>query len=401
MEILDEIDRMIDDISLEDRLCAAEITAGDALAAARLCAREFKALLEKLNIPAEPQHLMWREFLRACEDGMTDDSRLLLSYLLAGGNVLSENSEPEELITAWLDISERQKKIHAELVLRREKRAEFTAISEQLSALRQPSVDAEDFPNPVFNLLCSEGYADGADIDTLKYNLDLINALIKAVPALKPLSPLVYFQVYVRNRKKLLVKQDFVPTLKNLFNREEYSITSDNGKNFDRYAEYCMLYLDLKKCFPEADEPLCDAGFLACSNLAEWCYENAELPDGFPLTDYTFVSECHTILFKDGMEEVPFWAQEGVSFEEIVLLKEKYSALDKLAEKAAQNVDFSQLDRFLKDGSAFCSELLEESGMLEKLRPNQLSAARALLMFAVQMRIEEELVMNLAHIINI
>ena len=101
------------------------------------------------------------------------------------------------------------------------------------------------------------------------------------------------------------------------------------------------------------------------------------------------------------MEEVPFWAQEGVSFEEIVLMKDKYSALNKLAEKAAQNVDFVQLDRFLKDGSAFCSELLQESGMLEKLRPNQLSAARALLMFAVQTRLEEELVMNLAHIINI
>lgn len=401
MEILDEIDRMIDDISFEDRLCAAGITAGDALTAARFSVREYKALLGRLNIPAEPQHLMWREYLRAVESGMTDDSQLLLSYLLAGGNVLSENSEPEELISAWLDISERQKKIQAELVLRREKRAEFTAISEQLSALRQPSVDAEDFPNPVFNLLCSEGYADGADIDTLKYNLDLINALIKAVPALKPLSPLVYFQVYMHNRKKLLVKQDFVPTLKNLFNREEYSISADNGKNFDRYAEYCVMYLDLKKCFPEADEPLCDAGFLACSNLAEWCYENAELPDSFPLTDYAFVSECHTILFKDGMEEVPFWAQEGVSFEEIVLLKEKYSALDKLAEKAAQNVDFSQLDRFLKDGSAFCSELLEENGMLEKLRPNQLSAARALLMFAVQTRFEEELVVDLAHIINI
>ena len=98
---------------------------------------------------------------------------------------------------------------------------------------------------------------------------------------------------------------------------------------------------------------------------------------------------------------MPFWAQEGVSFEEIVLMKDKYSALNKLAEKAAQNVDFVQLDRFLKDGSAFCSELLQESGMLEKLRPNQLSAARALLMFAVQTRLEEELVMNLAHIINI
>lgn len=399
MEILDEIDRMIDDISLEDRLCAAGISAGDALAAARLSVREYKALLEKLNIPAEPQHLMWREFLRAVESGMTDDSRLLLSYLLAGGNVLSEGLNPEEMISAWLDISERQKKIHAALVLRREKRAEFTAISEQLSALRQPSVDAEDFPNPVFNLLCSEGYADGADIDTLKYNLDLINSLINAVPVMKPLSPLVYFQVYVHNRKKLLVKQDFVPTLKNLFNREEYSITSDNGKNFDRYAEYCMLYLDLKKCFPEADESLCDAGYLACSNLAEWCYENAELPDGFPLTDYAFVSECHTMLFKDGMEEVPFWAQEGVSFEEIVSLKEKYSALDRLAEKAAQHVDFAQLDRFLKDGSAFCSELLEESGMLEKLRPNQLSAARALLMFAVQTRLEEKLVLQLARVI--
>ena len=401
MDLYDEIDGLIDDISLEDRLCAVEMTAEDALAAARLCVREYKALAERLNIPAVPQHLMWREFLLVCENGMTDDSRLLLSYLLAGGSVLTEISEPEELVAAWLDISERQKIIHAELIRRRQKRTEFAEIAEQLSTLRQPVVDAEDFPTPVFNLLCSEGYADGADIDTLKYNLDLINALINAVPELKPLSPLVYFQVYVRNRKKLLEKQDFVPTLKNLFNREEYSITADNGKNFDRYAEYCVLYLDLKKCFPEADEPLCDAGFLACSNLAEWCYDNAEVPDDFPLTDYAFVSECHTMLFGEGMNDVPFWTQEGVSFDDIVSLKERYTALDRLAEKAAQCVDFAQLDRFLMDGNAFCSELMEQSGMLEKLRPNQLSAARALLMFAVQARFEEELVLQLARVISL
>lgn len=401
MDLYDEINGLIDDISLEDRLCAVEMTAEDALAAARLCVREYKALAEKLNIPTMPHHLMWREYLRVCESGMTDDSRLLLSYLLAGGNILAEISEPDELVAAWLDISERQKNIHTELVRRRQKRTEFSLIAEQLSTLRQPVVDAEDFPNPVLNLLCSEGYADVADIDTLKYNLDLINALINAVPELKPLSPLVYFQVYVRNRKKLLEKQDFVPTLKNLFNREEYSITADNGKNFDRYAEYCVLYLDLKKCFPEADEPLCDAGFLGCSNLAEWCYDNAEVPDDFPLTDYAFVSECHTMLFGEGMNDVPFWAQEGVSYNDIVSLKERYTALDRIAEKATQSVDFAQLDRFLADGNAFCSELLEQSGMLEKLRPNQLSAARALLMFAVQTQFEEELVVSLAHIINI
>lgn len=332
---------------------------------------------------------------------MTDKSRILLSYLLAGGNILSELSEPEELVAAWLDISERQKIIHAELIRRSQKRTEFAVISEQLSTLRQPVVDAEDFPNPVFNLLCSEGYADGADIDTLKYNLDLINSLINAVPELKPLSPLVYFQVYVRNRKKLLYKQDFVPTLKNLFNREEYSIDADNGKNFDRYAEYCVLYLDLKKCFPEADELLCDTGFLACSNLADWCYENTELPEGFPLTDYAFVSECHTMLFAQGMGDVPFWAQEGVSYDDIVSLKERYTALDRLAEKSAQRIDFTQLDRFLTDGNAFCSELMEQSGMLEKLRPNQLSAARALLMFAVQARLEEELVLQLSRVISL
>lgn len=401
MEILDELDRMIDDISLEDRLCAAEMVPEDALAAAGLCVRAYKGLYEKLSIPAAPQHLMWREFLRVCEGGMTDDSRLLLSYLLAGGSVLSELSEPEELIAAWLDISERQKKIHAELNLRREKRAQFAAIKEQFSALRQPTVDAEDFPNPVFNLLCSEDYAEGAEIDTLKYNLDLINALINAFPVLKPLSPLVYFQVYVRSRKKLLQKQDFVPTVKNLFNREEYSIGADNGKNYDRYAEYCVLYLDLKKCFPEADEPLCDAGFLACSNLADWCYENAEVPEDFPLTDYAYVSECHTMLFAEGMGDVPFWAQECVSYEDIVLLKEKYTALDRLAERAAQRVGFLQLDRFLNDGSVFCSELLEESGMLEKLRPDQLPAARALVMFAVQTRLEEELVLQLARVVSL
>lgn len=58
MDLYDEIDGLIDDISLEDRLCAAEITAEDALAAARLCVREYKALAEKLNIPTAPQHLM-------------------------------------------------------------------------------------------------------------------------------------------------------------------------------------------------------------------------------------------------------------------------------------------------------------------------------------------------------
>lgn len=117
-----------------------------------------------------------------------------------------------------------------------------------------------------------------------------------------------------------------------------------------------------------------------------------------PLTDYALVSECHPMLFSNDMNDVPFRELEEYLFDKILTFKEMYTALDRLAETAAGAVDFSQIDRFVNDGESFCSEFLEQSGILAKIRPNQ--TARTLMMFVVLGGLEELLIEGLSQVIG-
>lgn len=397
------IDKMIaEEPTIEELLGCAGMTAEDALAAAKLYRRRYRELLEANGLSELRKPLLWVKFINGCKKNMTDDRYELLIYLLAGGSLLTDEYESaEDLMWAWLKTSESQRRLAEQLKVRREKAAEFDALRKRLSKAAQPKnypVDGEC--SAAFVLLCRDEYAPaGADLHILSDNVTCIDRIISSAD-LMPAAPLVYFRLYSKNRRKLYEKPDYMPTLKTLLGHENYETEHDNGKNFNQYELYIRLYLDLKKCFPDADHALCDAGFTACSNLADWCWENIDQTDDMPITDRALIEKHCPMLFENPWEDLGFWHDESVTIEQLWNWQEKTTVVRALAKKASAVISFNELEGFAAAPADFLEKLFSGSGIGGRIRPEQFLAARALLMAEIVTRFEELLVMELTELIS-
>lgn len=398
----DFLDMMIDELpSLQELLDTNNTTAEDALTAGRLYRRSYNELLAKLSLDKLPKPQMWVEFIKGCKAEMTEDRRQLLVYLLAGGAFLTEEyDDDEDFISAWLDTAATHRELYEELDIRRRKTAEFTVLAERISATPQPKIfpESDEYP-AVFNLLCTEDHApENADLRILADNLTCIDSMINSVEGLSAAAPLVYFSIYAHNRRKLYEKADYIPTIKNLFNRHDYSISADNGKNFDQYTLYIKLYLELKKCFPDADHDLCDMGFIYCSNLAEWSENNLSTDDDISLTDKGLVELFAPMCMQNGMLDNSFWHNENVDIDTLMTWQERYTVLRGRAEKAASTIEFSELADFYADSELYLNNLFNESGFADKIKPEQFNIARALLMAEIEKKFDNLLTSELAEV---
>lgn len=398
------IDMMIDEEpTTEELLSRAGMTEADALAAAENYRRRYRELLKANGLSELRKPLLWVEFIKGCKTEMTNERYELLIFLLAGGELpTTEYDSDEDLIHAWLHTDEKQKQLTKRLKLRREKAAEFAALRKRLSKAVQPKNYPRDGErSAAFSVLCQDEYAPAnADLHILSDNVICVDRIISAAD-LMPAAPLVYFRLYSKNRRKLYEKPDYMPTLKTLLGHENYEIERDNGKNFNQYALYIQLYLELKKCFPDADRALCDMGFTACSNLAEWCWENIELTDDMPLTDRALIEMHCPMLFENPWEDNSFWYDESITLQQLWEWQDKMTAVRSWARKAAKVISFGELESFVADPTDFCERLFEISGLGGRIRPEQFSAARALLMAEIEAEFDDLLVTELTKLIGI
>ncbi|MDE5768152.1 MAG: hypothetical protein K2H82_02085, partial [Oscillospiraceae bacterium] len=92
-------------------------------------------------------------------------------------------------------------------------------------------------------------------------------------PELKKIKPYVYSAILSRKHKFMLEHKDYSPNFNNIFQRKEYKINTDNGKNFDTYQSYLELYDQLRRHYQdESDIDFSDYCFAHLSNLSEWYY---------------------------------------------------------------------------------------------------------------------------------
>ncbi len=403
MTDIEFLEKMIDEQpTLDELLSRADMTEADAAAAAHLYRRRYSELLENTGLSGLHKPKLWMKFIEGCKVEMTDDRRELMTFLLAGGSLLTDKYDSsEDMVCAWLETSEHQRNLFDLLQTRREKAAEFSAISSRIAKASQPKKYTQTSEcSAAFPLLCLDDYAPcNADLQILLDNLVCIDSLIAAADLLA-IAPLVYFQIYTRNRKKLYEKPDYLPTLKTIFNPETYGIESDNGKNFNQYMLYIQLYLELKECFPDADYALCDAGFTACSNLADWCWENIEQTEDMPITNRALVESFAPMCFENPWEDIAFWNDENVKIEQLWKWQESMTAVRARAKKAVECVSFGDIAEFAENSSRFLAGVFERSGICEIIRPAQLPAARALLAAEIQARFDELLVAEVAELLG-
>ena len=119
--------------------------------------------------------------------------------------------------------------------------------------------------------------------ENLKYLLEHINSHEK----LKSVKPYIIFGVLARKTGMMQKRRHFMPTLKAIFQYQDYNIYRDNGKNFNQYQSVLELYDHLKRAYiDEADINFCDFCFANLSPLSEWYYLNCEPNEDIPVTAY-------------------------------------------------------------------------------------------------------------------
>ncbi len=398
-DIYDELDSMIDcEQCLDDVLNDNGLDYDTALQNARNSLKHYKSTA--VGYKTSIRSMLWQKLISDCRDELTEQKLDLLLWLIVGGEFSA--CDNDALILKWIHTTKAMTSLRQKILTRKEKYNEFRQICNKATSAKQLMKDSDSVEyEKIFAMLCSEGYAEDCRDKSILYdNLRCIEEIIAAAHFLKPVSPLVYYQIIVHNRKKLFEKADYVPTVKNLFRYECYNIEQDNGKNFDQYAIYCSLYSDLKTCVPAADIDLCDAGFMKCSNLSQWCYRHVEGADTVPRVIEDIVDSYNVLLSDNIKEENPFWRNRNITIEKVWLWQEKYPVFDRAAAKAVKTVRFNDFVDFFNDCEYYCDRLFHRSGYVDKVKPQVFDQAQALLMHTLECRFEDLLSLEISRILD-
>lgn len=402
--------------SADEMLSERGLTREEALEKASVDEEQFRKLLEACGISETKMPLVWSKLIAFCGESLTEERLELLLRLISGYDPMELFGEMEEddIITRWISRTEHLYSYIGELKIRKKNTDKWLSVLFQSEKSRNKTEEIKDDNrfSRVFNMLCQKGYADGIkEPEILRENLRNIAGLIEGNPFLKPVEPLVYFQVFLRQRKKMLEKEDHIPNIRNIFNRKEYF--SDNpdhdrglkeesvAEKHNRCAYRCELYVDMMECFPKADKLLCEEGFLRCSDLSDWYYLYAEGGEEIPLSIFGLVSDSLVSCIDPKSSCVNFinasWEQiekyERMLFNQGMLEKHKrriYKSLD--------DIKFDDLTRYTANGEAFFNEIWSAYSM--NVTPKNYDVERTILAQSIDSRFLELLEQEICGILE-
>ena len=170
---------------------------------------------------------IWVRLVPLCKEKLIEERLALLLRFFSGYEPDERPSDLEEddIILRWISKTEQLYGNIGELKMRKKNTGKWRAIAAQAKKSRKKTEDINDDSSfsGVFNMLCKKGYAGGLkEPEILRENLRNIAGLIKANPFLKEVEPLVYFQSFLRHRKKMLENEDYIPNIRNVFNYFSY-----------------------------------------------------------------------------------------------------------------------------------------------------------------------------------
>lgn len=395
------------DKSLNELLSEHGLTREQALSEEEVERVFYDQLADKLGIKSREFPWIWIELIDKCKSDLTEDKIKLLLWLTAGGSFtdgiddeLTAKETEDILIRRRFGLKERVTELERYFDSLRENIPQFAEILAKIDSIKKVKFGSTNKTevDQVFSLICDNGFDANYDNNALENNLTAISQMINVYDFLKPIKPLVYFQVYVRQQKKLLTDDGFIPNLKSIFKFREYGIFDNNEKNFNQYAECCRLYILLKGCFPDADEKLCDTGFLYCSNLADWYHElgymeyRSEIPDGIPFTNYALVREMSALCFEKPMYED--------NVEKLEKWRRQYRKLYIEAVNAVEDIRFKELGEFAELGEGYCQKFFNEDIKKCVKNEDQHKAAWGLLVYVTEKSFDELLALEICGILD-
>ncbi|MDE7122682.1 MAG: hypothetical protein K2O42_11060 [Oscillospiraceae bacterium] len=160
----------------------------------------------------------------------------------------------------------------------------------------------------------------------------------------------------------MLERKDYSPNFDNIFQRKEYKINMDNGKNFDTYQSYLELYDQLRRHYQdESDIDFSDYCFAHLSNLSEWYYQNCEPNEEIPMTLERMADQLTTqIALKSPVEIITKQPVLEIAYQNILLDEPDWLEMIWKVQKGM-------------DISAFCETLYQKAGGIKICKDKKLA----------------------------
>ena len=321
----EEFDRMVDEAeSLDELLNRKGITKERALQAADTYKNSVINAIKIACPDTAHKALIIDKICNRINCGDTEKLKLLCDVAADTGLLFGDYDE-EDTILKWAGSKELFEALFSLIETRKEKVSRYREIA-NCTAKKKEEIGGSE---AVFNLLVANGYAEDCEnLSILKDNLSAVENAIGSLKGFDEIAPFVYFQLLVRNANKMLSKEDYSFNPKSIFIYKSYVIDNDNGKNFDRYTDYCTLYADLCDLFPKCDKELCDVCFLLTSNLGDWIAENIE-SDCLPLYFGSYYDSLCISAFDNGIYEFEGLIPTIPEYEETALFEKRNPAIKK------------------------------------------------------------------------
>ncbi|MDE6834551.1 MAG: hypothetical protein K2J39_09965 [Ruminococcus sp.] len=284
-----------DDTSTEELLQEYGLTMEEASEQADLYREKFFELLRKYGICSDNISVMIAELDRLIYKNQNEDLLFVYTALVAEKGLLFGNMEDEEQkILCWL-----QQASHAEIfskAIRMEKI--YQKRLESLSGFSEiPEAGETDTEEQVllYQMALQHDFLyKGRKSNFFLENIGELVRKVNASPELKAIKPYVYSAVLSRKHKLMADRKNYSPNFANIFEKKDYKIKTDNGKNFDTYQSYVELYDQLQRYYyDESDIDFSDYCFAHLNNLSEWYYENCEPNEEIPMT-LELIAQCTT-----------------------------------------------------------------------------------------------------------
>lgn len=273
-------------IPTEEILKERGLTFKEAVESADRYRRNFFDLLQKYGICQNNISMMIAQLYNIISERQNDELLSLYTVLATEKCLLfGDIEDDEQKVLCWLKHSEKSEKFYK--AVRTEKNYEMRL--KQLSGFSEndglKETDAEE-QFILYQIALQYDFLYKSRKNT--FFMENIGELVRKVNSceeLRVIKPYVYSAVLCRKHKLITERKSYSPNFANIFEKTNYRINSDNGKNFDTYKSYVELYEQLRRQYQdECDIDFSDYCFSHLSNLSEWYYENCEPNEEIPMT---------------------------------------------------------------------------------------------------------------------
>lgn len=294
------------DISTEELLREYGLTMEEASEQADLYKKKFFAFLQKYGVCSDNISVMIAELDRLIYKNQNEELLFIYTALTTEKGLLFSNMEDEEQkILCWLEQSIRAEKFSKAIRMEKIYDSRLKSLSGFSGSPVSEKTDSEE-QMLLYQVALQHGFLYKGKNNIFLENIGELVREVNASPELKVIKPYVYGAVLSRKHNFMMNRKNYSPNFANIFERTDYKIKTDNGKNFDTYQSYLELYDQLRWHYKdESDIDFSDYCFAHLSNLSEWYYKNCEPNEEIPMTLERMAEQYTTRIQLENPEDTP------------------------------------------------------------------------------------------------